>query len=110
MGVLRGKVAIITGGTTGIGFAIARRLAEEGADVALVSERSTDQIDQAVQAISGLSTAAQRVAGYRCDVRHRAETKSIAEEVLAKFGRIDILINNAGVYLLDAICEAEESA
>jgi 3-oxoacyl-[acyl-carrier protein] reductase len=110
MGALPGKVALVTGGTSGIGFAIARRLAEEGADIALVSERATEQIDQAVQAIRALSTAAQRVAGFRCDVRHRTETKAIAEQVVAQFGRIDILINNAGVYILDAGCEAEESA
>ena len=71
---------MITGGTSGIGFAIARRLMEEGADVALVSERSDEQINQA--SIRTLSTAAGRVAGYRCDVRHRADTKSTAEKVV----------------------------
>jgi NAD(P)-dependent dehydrogenase (short-subunit alcohol dehydrogenase family) len=110
MGILQGKVAVITGGTSGIGFATARRLAEEGADIALISERSPEQIEQAVQAIRALSAAAQRFAGYRCDVRHRADTKSIAGQVVAQFGRIDILINNAGVYILDAECEREESA
>jgi NAD(P)-dependent dehydrogenase (short-subunit alcohol dehydrogenase family) len=107
MGVLQGKVAMITGGTTGIGFAVARRFAQEGADVALVSERSTDQINEATMTVS---TATGRVAGYRCDVRDRADTKLTAEKVVAEFGRIDILINNAGIYTLDATCAADESA
>ena len=79
---LQDKVAVVTGGTTGIGFAIARRLTEEGADVALVSERSMEQIDQATKT---LSTAAGRMAGYRCDVRDRADTKSTAEKVVEQF-------------------------
>jgi NAD(P)-dependent dehydrogenase (short-subunit alcohol dehydrogenase family) len=107
MGILQGKVAVITGGTTGIGFAIARRLSDEGADIALLSERSVEHIDQATKT---LSTGPGRVAGYRCDVRNRADTKSIAEQVVAQFGRIDILINNAGIYTLDSVCEADESA
>jgi len=107
MGILQGKVAIITGGTTGIGFATARRLMQEGANVALVSERPMEQINQAT---STLSAAAGRVAGYRCDVRDRTYAKSTAEKVVEQFGRIDILINNAGIYTLDATCEADESA
>jgi NAD(P)-dependent dehydrogenase (short-subunit alcohol dehydrogenase family) len=107
MAILQGKVAVITGGTTGIGFAIASRLSDEGADIALVSERSTEQIDQAVKA---LSTATGRVVGHRCDVRDRANTKSLAEKIVAQLGRIDILINNAGIYTLDAVCESDESA
>jgi 3-oxoacyl-[acyl-carrier protein] reductase len=107
MGTLQGKVAIVTGGTTGIGFAVARRLLQEGANVALVSERSLEHINQAIQT---LSAAAGRVAGYRCDVRERADTRSTAEKVVGQFGRVDILINNAGIYTLDATCEADEAA
>ncbi len=103
MPILNGKIAIITGGTSGIGLAAATRLHQAGATPILVSERPLDQLEQAARTLPG-------AAGYRCDVRHRAETVNLAQSIAARFGRIDILINCAGLATLDSECAADEHA
>jgi 3-oxoacyl-[acyl-carrier protein] reductase len=90
----RGRVALVTGGTRGIGRAIALRLAEEGASLA-VSYRSND-------ATAEETSAMVREAGVGCelfrgDVSSREEVEALVEGVSEAFGRIDILVNNAGV-------------
>ena len=95
MSVLRlhGKVAIITGTGMGLGEAIARRFAEEGARVACVDVRSEPN-DAVVDAIRG---AGGEAAAFQADVAAAGDTRRVVEAVQARFGRIDILVNNAGV-------------
>src|SRR5436309_5375843 len=84
------QVAIVTGASRGIGLAIARRLAEEGARIAAIS-RSQASSDQAVAAIG------EGAKGYAVDVADKKAVAEICEKVLADFGRVDVLVNNAGL-------------
>ncbi|MDA0788755.1 MAG: SDR family oxidoreductase [Proteobacteria bacterium] len=88
-----GKVAIITGGSNGIGRAAAERLSREGALVALVSRTQAD-LDQVAGEISGES--GHEVIGIATDVRSEDSVKAMVQMVADKWGRIDILVNNAG--------------
>lgn len=88
-----GKVAIITGGSDGIGRAAAARLSAEGAKVALVSRTQAD-LDAAASEIS--QQTGNEVIGIGTDVRDEASVKSMVDAVVAKWGRVDILVNNAG--------------
>jgi 3-oxoacyl-[acyl-carrier protein] reductase len=86
--------AIVTGAGRGIGEAIARRLARDGARVACVS-RSESNAARTADAINAVSPGAARA--YAVDVADRAAVAALCETILADFGRIDILVNNAGV-------------
>jgi 2-deoxy-D-gluconate 3-dehydrogenase len=86
-----GKVALVTGGTKGIGGSIARALAEAGADVAVVSRQADPEIEKAIQA------AGKRGFHYPADLTKRNETKAVIPAVLEKMGAVDILVNNAGI-------------
>jgi NAD(P)-dependent dehydrogenase (short-subunit alcohol dehydrogenase family) len=90
---LKDKVALITGGGRGIGKAIALAYAREGARLALCARTATE-LEQTVDEIRGLKTDA---AGWSCDVALEAPVKEFVANAHKKFGRIDILINNAGV-------------
>ena len=89
---LGGRVAIVTGGSRGLGLQIARALGEFGASLALVA-RKKEELDAAVEEL----TAAGRTAvGFVADLGTPEETSRVAERVHEHFGRIDILVNNAG--------------
>ena len=88
---LRGKVAIVTGGSEGIGKATARRLASEGARV-VVCARRDDVLQRAVQELAG----AGEVIGIPADVTKPADVTRLVEQTVTRLGRIDILVNNAG--------------
>jgi 3-oxoacyl-[acyl-carrier protein] reductase len=90
---LKGRKALVTGGSRGIGFAIARRFAEAGADIAIMARRS-GPLDEAAAAI-GLRPG-QKVVAVSCDVARPDDIKSGFERVIQAFGSIDILVNNAG--------------
>lgn len=92
--MLQGQVAIVTGGSRGIGRAIALKLAENGANVAVVYA-GNEQAAQEVCALAGNFSVTARA--YRCDVSNFEATKSVVDQILADFGRIDILVNNAGI-------------
>ena len=93
MGRLTGKVAIITGGTKGIGLAAARLFAEEGAKVAICARTS-----DAVQRVeSELRSEGLDVRGFPLDVGDEAGWKVFVSKVIAAFGKIDILVNNAAI-------------
>lgn len=93
MNRLQDKVAIITGAALGLGAATARRMAQEGAAVAVLDLLDADGETLAAQ-IRGLGQAARY---WRCDVSNEAEVARVIDEVAAAFGHIDILVNNAGV-------------
>ena len=87
---LQGKVALVTGASRGIGFGIAQALAGAGAQVAL-SARGKKDLDAAVKSIGDAAR------GYAVDVRSAAECSSLVENTVRDLGRLDVLINNAGV-------------
>lgn len=89
---LEGRVAIVTGGTKGIGFAIAGALARAGASV-FVTARDQAAVSTAVERLSKHG----RAGGTDCDVRSEAQVRSILADCERVFGGVDILINNAGV-------------
>lgn len=104
---LDGKVALVTGGGRGIGAAIAKRLAEEGADVALSYGGSKDAAEAVAQEIRAMGRKAEAT---RCDAGAAGETDTLVRGVAERFGRLDVLVNNAGVYPLTTIrkCSDEE--
>jgi NAD(P)-dependent dehydrogenase (short-subunit alcohol dehydrogenase family) len=91
---LTGKVAIVTGGATGIGRGIAEGLADVAADIVITS-RNLEKCEGACEEIgkrTGVKTLARR-----CDVTNKDEIHALVEDVLKEFGHIDILVNNAGI-------------
>ena len=97
---LRSRVALVTGGSKGLGKAMARGLAEAGAQIA-ISSRHEDELKQAAAEIA--EGTGVKVAYFKADMGRREEVGRLAERVLAEFGRVDILINNAGGNRLGAI-------
>lgn len=94
MGLLEGKVALITGAARGIGKAIALKFASEGADVAFTDLVINEAAEQTIKEIEAFG---HKVKGYASDASNFEQTHSIVEQVLADFGKIDILVNNAGI-------------
>ncbi len=92
---LKNKVAIVTGGSTGIGLAIVNAYLKEGAKVVIVSY-SKDEIDQAISDLSKKYDK-NNILGVPCDVRSTKDVKNVVSEAIKKFNRIDILVNNAGI-------------
>jgi len=91
---LSGKSALITGGSRGLGKAMARGFAEAGADI-VISSRSADELKEAAAEIgAGLSV---RVECIVADMADRAQVKALADEAVKRLGKIDILVNNAGI-------------
>src|SRR4051812_44204709 len=92
---LAGKVALVTGGSRGIGAATARALANEGADVAISFVAAADKADSVLEHLEG---AGVRAASFRADQADPAQVKSLVDAVVERFGHLDILVNNAGVF------------
>ncbi len=90
---LKGKVAIVTGGTSGIGEAIAKSLAQEGVHLALIGRDQT-RGDQMVETLTAMGVKALFV---QAELSEEANCKVAVDKVIASFGQIDILVNNAGV-------------
>ncbi len=90
---LKDKVAIITGGAAGIGLSTVRRFLQEGARVALV-DIGKDRVDAACAQLADVDG---EVAGFVVDVTHRAQIDAMVDAVRSRWGRIDVLLNNAGI-------------
>jgi 3-oxoacyl-[acyl-carrier protein] reductase len=101
---LVGKVALIQGGSRGIGAAIAKRLARDGAAVALTYANSADKAQEVIKEIE---TAGGRAIAIKADSANAAQIKTAVQVVADTYGKIDILVNNAGVLALGNVAEAE---
>jgi NADP-dependent 3-hydroxy acid dehydrogenase YdfG len=99
---LEHTVALVTGASSGIGAACARRLAADGAAVALVARRRERLEDLA----AAVDAEGRRSLVLETDVTHRAEVEAAVDRTVAELGRIDIVVNNAGVMLLGPALEA----
>lgn len=100
---LDGTVAIVTGASSGIGAATAQRLAAEGATV-LAAARRLDRLEELVAEINASGGTAHAV---QCDVADRDQAVELVESTVAAHGRLDTLVNNAGVMLLGPILDAD---
>jgi 3-oxoacyl-[acyl-carrier protein] reductase len=95
MARLKGKVALVTGGSRGIGAAIARKFAEDGADVALTYARS---VEQALAVVASIESMGRRALAIQANNTVSDAVESAVKETVAAFGRLDILVNNAGIF------------
>jgi len=101
---LRDRVAVVTGGTTGLGHAISLGLAGAGADVVPTSRR-LDQVEKTAADIEALGRRSLRVAS---DVQNRASVQALHDAVIKEFGKVDILVNAAGITHKAPTLDAEE--
>lgn len=97
---LKGKVAIVTGASSGLGADAARAYAQHGADVALLARRK-DRLDALAQALR--EETGRTALAVQCDVSVEADVQRAVAEVLAKFGKTDILLNNAGTASIGSV-------
>ena len=102
MGMLNGKSALVTGGSRGIGAAIAKRLAREGAEVALTYSSSPER---AQQVVDDIVTAGGKAMGIKADAADQNAVREGVRKAAKAFGKIDILVNNAGVLALGTIVD-----
>lgn len=97
---LTGKVALVTGGSRGIGAAIAKALADDGAEVVISYSSSPDKADEVLKELIGKG---RRAAALRADQANVGEVQGLVKTVVQQFGRLDILVNNAGVLVAGTV-------
>ncbi|MCL2559737.1 MAG: glucose 1-dehydrogenase [Turicibacter sp.] len=90
---LKGKVALVTGGSSGLGVQFAKALAAQGANV-VISARRVEKLEQVKKEVEAMGVHCLAI---KCDVAEMADIHAMVAEIKARFGRIDILVNNAGV-------------
>lgn len=91
---LAGKTALVTGGSRGIGKAIAQALAREGAKVAFVYQSNSEAAEKLV---SQLEESGHEAVAFQADVREKSQADDVVAKIVEKWGKIDVLVNNAGV-------------
>jgi uncharacterized protein len=96
---IKGKVVVVTGASSGIGEATARQFGREGANVVLAARR-VDRLESLAQEINAMSTGAETLV-VQADLSKLEDIQSLINQTLSKFGRIDVLVNNAGFGRLD---------
>ena len=104
MGVLNGKVAIVTGGGTGIGREITLAFVEEGAKVVICGRR----IEKLQETASSIGASEDKILPLPCDVTDQAQIQGLVKTALNRFGGIDVLVNNAGVMRFDNLVQADD--
>src|SRR5215218_9742420 len=107
MKLLQGKTALVTGASKGIGRSIAIKYAEQGANVAFTYLSSVEQ-GQALEA--ELAAKGIKAKGYRSDASNYAQAEKLINDVVADFGSLDILINNAGITMDNLLLRMTEDA
>ncbi|MCP9455933.1 MAG: glucose 1-dehydrogenase [Nitrospira sp.] len=105
MGILTGKVAIVTGASSGIGRAIAERFAEDGAIVVVNYSTSSEK---AQQVVIGIQAKGGKALAFQADMSRVSEARRLVRETVAQFGRLDILVNNAGKFMPKPMAETTE--
>ncbi len=106
MGVLNGKVAIVTGSSSGIGRAIAERLAQDGATVVV---NYHTHAEKAREVVAGIQARGGAVAVIQADMSRVAEAQRLVQETVDQFHRLDILVNNAGRFIPRTLVETTEA-
>lgn len=92
--MLKGKTAIVTGGSRGIGAAICKRFAEQGANIALLYAGNTQKAEETKAALLELGVKAE---AYQCNVADAEQVAAVCKQIIKDFGGADILVNNAGI-------------
>lgn len=92
--MLKGKTAIVTGGSRGIGAAICKRFAEQGADIALLYAGNTQKAEETKAALLEMGVKAE---AYQCNVADAEQVAAVCKQIIKDFGGADILVNNAGI-------------
>lgn len=105
MGSLKGKVAIVTGASNGIGRGIAERLAQDGASVVVNYAKSADK---AKQVVAGIEAKGGKAVAIQADMSKVADARRLVKDAVKQFGRLDILVNNAGDFLAKPLAETTE--
>lgn len=102
---LKGKVALVTGGSRGLGAVTAEKLAELGADVAISYAASADKADAVVEKLKAMGARAMAIKADQSDL---ATARPLIETVVAEFGKLDILVNNAGIAIQGQLVDDPE--
>jgi NAD(P)-dependent dehydrogenase (short-subunit alcohol dehydrogenase family) len=98
---LKGKVAVVTGASSGLGVTFAESLAEAGANVELAARR----LDRLKEVVQQLGVHRVKARPFQCDVSKEEDVKALVDDVVSNFGRLDIIVNNAGVASLSPATE-----
>ncbi|WP_455379028.1 SDR family oxidoreductase [Petrachloros mirabilis] len=106
MTTLKGKVAIVTGASSGIGRAIAERLAEDGATVVVNYAKS---VEKAQQVVAGVHANGGRAVAIQADMSRVPEARRLVTDTVKQFGRLDILVNNAGKFVPKLLVDMTEA-
>ena len=113
---LEGKIAIVTGGARGNGFAAAKCMAAEGADIAIADicedmktiPYAMSTPESMAKAVDEIKATGRQAIGIKCDVRKASDVEAMVNKVVETFGKIDILVNNAGNSSMVAIADMDE--